>query len=156
VNKDKTLRLCVDYRQLNNITKKDSYALPRIEELLDCLGGSTFFSVIDMKSGYHQVEIFEPHKERSAFTVGPLGFYEYTRMPFGMTNSPATYQRLMEDCLGPTNFTFRLKNEHFFGASFKLACCIRSITRRKLLRCSSYVFPKIITSSMKTQQIRRW
>jgi hypothetical protein len=52
-----------------------------------------------MKSGYHQVEIFEPHKERSAFTVGPLGFYEYTRMPFGMTNSPATYQRLMEDCL---------------------------------------------------------
>ena len=97
--KDKTLRLCVDYRQLNNITKKDSYALPRIEELLDCLGGSTFFSVIDMKSGYHQVEIFEPHKERSAFTVGPLGFYEYTRMPFGMTNSPATYQRLMEDCL---------------------------------------------------------
>ena len=50
----------------------------------------------------------------------------------------------------PTNFTF-----HFFGASFKLACCIRSITRHKLLRCSSYVFPKIITSSMKTQQIRR-
>jgi hypothetical protein len=54
---------------------------------------------MNMKSGYHQVEIFEPHKERSAFTVGPLGFYEYTRMPFGMTNSPATYQRLMEDCL---------------------------------------------------------
>jgi hypothetical protein len=49
---------------------------PRIEELLDCFGGSTFFSVIDMKSGYHQVEIFEPHKEKSAFTVGPLGFYE--------------------------------------------------------------------------------
>jgi hypothetical protein len=97
--KDKSLGLCVDYRQLNNITKKDSYALPRIEELLYCLGGSTFFSVIDMKSGYHQVEIFEPHKERSAFTVGPLGFYEYIRMPFGMTNSPATYQRLMEDFL---------------------------------------------------------
>jgi hypothetical protein len=96
---DPLLDASCDYRQLNNITKKDSYALPRIEELLDCLGGSTFFSVIDMKSGYHQVEIFEPHKERSAFTVGPLGFYEYTRMPFGMTNSPATYQRLMEDCL---------------------------------------------------------
>ena len=82
--KDKTLRLCIDYRQLNNITKKDSYVLPRIEELLDCLGGSTFFSVIDMKSGYDQVEIFEPHKEGSAFTVGPLGLYEYTCMPFGL------------------------------------------------------------------------
>ena len=70
--KDNTLRLCVDYRQLNKITKKDSYALPRIEELLDCLGGSTFFSVVDMKSGYHQVEILEQHKERTAFAVGPL------------------------------------------------------------------------------------
>ena len=58
--KDKTFRLCVDYRQPNNFTKKDSYALPRIKELLDCLGGITFFSVIDMKSGYHQVKIFEP------------------------------------------------------------------------------------------------
>jgi hypothetical protein len=49
----------------------------RIEELLDCLSGNRFFSVIDMKSGYHQVEIFEDHKERTAFSVGPLGFYEY-------------------------------------------------------------------------------
>jgi len=97
--KDNSLRLCVDYRMLNNNTKKDSYSLPRIEELLDCLGGSKFFSVVDMKSGYHQVEIFEPHKERTAFTVGPLGFYEYNRMPFGLTNAPATYQRLMENCL---------------------------------------------------------
>ena len=53
--KDNSLRLCVDYRQINLKTKRDSYALPRIEELLDCLGGSTFFSVVDMKSGYFQV-----------------------------------------------------------------------------------------------------
>ena len=52
-----------------------------------------------MKSGYHKVEIFEPHKERTTFTVGPLGFYECNRMLFGLTNSPATYQRLMENCL---------------------------------------------------------
>jgi hypothetical protein len=51
--------MCVDYRMLNNNLKKDSYALPRIEELLDCLSGNRFFSVIDMKSGYHPVEIFE-------------------------------------------------------------------------------------------------
>lgn len=98
--KNGSLRICVDYRQLNNRTKKDAYSLPRIEEILDCLAGNKYFSTIDMKSGYHQVEIFEQHKERTAFTVGPLGFYEYTRMPFGLTNAPATYQRLMQDTLG--------------------------------------------------------
>jgi hypothetical protein len=79
-------------------TKKDSYALPRIEELLDSLSGSTYFATVDMKSGYHQVEILEQHKERTAFTVGPLGFYEFNRMPFGLTISPSTYQRIMEAC----------------------------------------------------------
>ena len=97
--KNGKLRLCVDYRQLNLSTKKDSYSLPRIEELLDCLSSSNFFSTIDVKSGYHHIEILEEHKERTAFTVGPLGFYEYNRMPFGLTNSPATYQRMMEECL---------------------------------------------------------
>jgi hypothetical protein len=101
--RDNSLRMCVDYRMLNKNSKKDSYALPRIEELLDCLSGNRFFSVIDMKSGYHQVEIFEDHKERTAFSVGPLGFYEYNRMPFGLTNSPATYQRLMENILAGLN-----------------------------------------------------
>ena len=97
--KDGRLRLCLDFRQLNRQTIKDGYALPRIEELLDCLGGNQFFSVLDMKSGYHQVEIEEDHKQRTAFTTGPLGFWEFNRMPFGLSNAPATYQRLMEKCL---------------------------------------------------------
>jgi len=97
--KDGRLRMCIDFRQLNERTIKDSYALPRIEELLDCLGGNGYFSVLDMKSGYHQVEVEEQHKQRTAFTVGPLGFFEYNRMPFGLSNAPATYQRLMERCL---------------------------------------------------------
>ena len=101
--KNGTIRMCVDYRQLNKQSKKDSYALPRIEELLDCCAGSKFFSVLDMKSGYHQVEILEQHKERTAFSVGPLGFFEFNRMPFGPTNTPATYQRLMENCLSDYN-----------------------------------------------------
>ena len=98
--KDGKLRLCIDFRQLNNRTIKDNYALPRIDEILESLSGNRYFSVLDMKSGYHQIEIEESHKERTAFTVGPLGFYEYNRMPFGLTNAPATYQRVMEACLG--------------------------------------------------------
>lgn len=98
--KDGRLRLCTDFRMLNERTIKDSYALPRVEEILDCLAGSEFFTVLDMKSGYYQVEIAEEHKERTAFTVGPLGFFEYNRLPFGLTNSPATYQRIMQDVLG--------------------------------------------------------
>ena len=97
------LRMCIDYRTLNSKTRKDSYALPRIEEVFDVLNGATVFSTIDMKSGYYQVEVEESHKERTAFTVGPLGFFEYNKMPFGLSNSPATYQRLMEECLGDYN-----------------------------------------------------
>ena len=71
------LRLCVDYWMLNKRTVKDSYALPRIEEVFDILNGAKLFSTIDMKSGYHQASVEDQHKCRTAFTVGPLGFYEY-------------------------------------------------------------------------------
>ena len=77
-----------------------SVTVQQYHDSMDCLSGSQYFSVLDMKSGYYQVELEESHKERTAFTVGPLGFYEYNRLPFGLTNSPATYQRLVEDILG--------------------------------------------------------
>jgi len=69
------------------------------------LKAADIFSTIDMKAGYHQVEIEDTHKGRTAFTVGPLGFFEYVKMPFGLSNSHATYQRLMEECLGEYNMT---------------------------------------------------
>ena len=97
---DSSLRLCVDFRMLNSRTVKDAYALPRIEEILNSIGGNQFYSVLDMKSGYHQVEIEESDKPFTAFTAGPLGFFEYNRLPFGLSNAPATYQRLMEEYIG--------------------------------------------------------
>ena len=98
--KDGALRFCIDLRKLNARTVKDAYALPRIEDTLDCLTGTQWFSTLDQKTGYWQVEIKEEDKCKTAFTVGPLGFYECERMPFGLTNAPATFQRLMENCLG--------------------------------------------------------
>ena len=94
------LRFCIDLRKLNNRTVKDGYSLPRIEETLDCLHGAVWFSTLDLKSGYWQVEFQEEAKSLTPFTVGPLSFWECEHMPFGLTNAPATFQRLMESCLG--------------------------------------------------------
>ena len=98
--KDGYLRFCIDLRKLNARTVKDAYSLPRIEDTLDSLNGACIFTSLDLKSGYWQVELDEESIPLTAFTVGPLGFYECVRMPFGLTNAPATFQRLMESCLG--------------------------------------------------------
>ena len=95
--KDGSIRACIDYRQLNIRTRKDAFALPRITEIFDYLSGAKFFSVLDMKSGYHQVPVHSADIHKTAFTAGPLGHWEFCRLSFGLTNSPATYQRLMEN-----------------------------------------------------------
>ena len=98
--KDGSLQFCIDLQKLNPRTIKDAYSLPRIEESLDCLNGACIFSSLDLKSGYWQVELDDDSVPLKVFTVGPLGFYECVRMPFGLTNALATFQRLMESCLG--------------------------------------------------------
>ena len=98
--KDGSLHFCIDLRKLNTRTIKDAYSLPRIEESLDCLNGASIFTSLDLKSGYWQVELDDESIPLTAFTVGPLGFYECVCMPFGLTNAPATFQHLMESCLG--------------------------------------------------------
>ena len=84
--KDGGLRLCIDLHKLNNYTIKDGYALPRIENTLDCLHGAVWFYTLDLKSGYWQVDLEEEAKPLTAFTMGPLGFWECERLPFGLTN----------------------------------------------------------------------
>ena len=96
---DGSMRMCVDFRRLNRQTKRDAYNIPRAETLIDCLQGSCYFASLDLLSGYHQVEMEPKDQELTAFTLGPLGFYEYTRMPFGLTNSSSTFQRLVEKVL---------------------------------------------------------
>ena len=98
--KDGSLQFCIDLGKLNNQTIKDPQSLPRIEASLDCLNGAAIFTSLDLQSGYCQVEMTEDSKPLTAFTVGPLGFYECVWMPFGLTNALATFQHLIETSLG--------------------------------------------------------
>lgn len=93
--KNGKLRFCVDYRKLNSITKKDAYPLPRIQEMLNTLAGSQWFSTLDLASGYWQVMMDPKDREKTAF-ITKYGIYEFNVMPFGLCNAPATFQRLMD------------------------------------------------------------
>lgn len=102
--KDGTVRFCIDYRRLNELTVKDSYPLPRINEAINSIGrNAKYFSTLDLAMGYHHVPIAKDDKHKTAF-ASRFGLLQYTAMPFGLTNAPATFQRLMERVLAHMNW----------------------------------------------------
>ena len=106
--KDGSLWFCIKFCCLNAHMKKDSYLLPRIKEALESLVSAEHFSCLDLKSGFWQIKMEEALKQYTAFTVGNLGFFKCDHMPFGLCNVPATFQWLIQNCLGKLNLIYCL------------------------------------------------
>jgi transposase InsO family protein len=101
--KDNSIRCCVDYRQLNGQTRRDAYPLPRTDACLEAMSGAKFFSTLDMRSGYHQVELDVRDADKTAF-ICHRGQFRFRTMPFGLSNAGATFQRLMDILLSSLTF----------------------------------------------------
>lgn len=94
----KEWRIVLDYRKLNQVTREDKYPIPRIDDILDKLGRSNYFSTLDLTKGFYQIEVDPDDREKTAFSTHN-GHYEFIRMPFGLKNAPATFQRMMNNVL---------------------------------------------------------
>ena len=106
--RDGTTRFCIDYRRLNQLTIPDSHPLPRIDDTLDALGGSCWFSTLDLKSGFHQVSIAEEDRPKTAFSIPGSGLWQWRDLPFGLINSPSVFERLMERVFAGLTFLILL------------------------------------------------
>ncbi|UYV69417.1 K02A2.6-like, partial [Cordylochernes scorpioides] len=144
--KDGNWRFCVDYRRLNKVTKKDVYPLPRIDDTLDSLKGAKFYSSMDLRSGYWEIEVDEADREKTAF-ITPDGLYEFLVMPFGLCNVPAIFERMMDKILKGLKWTMALCylddivvysksfNEHLHRLEIILQCLDEAELRLNPKKC---------------------
>jgi Reverse transcriptase (RNA-dependent DNA polymerase) len=102
---DGSVRFCVDYIHLNAVTTKDSYALPRVDDCLDSLGGAKYFSTLDANSGYWKVAVAPADREKTTFTTH-RGPFRFKRLPFGLASAPATFQRAIDVVLPMCSYLF--------------------------------------------------
>ena len=92
--RDGGIRLCVDYRRLNSVTRSDPFPLPRVDKLIDGLGNAKVISMLDVTRGYHQIPVHKDSIQKTAF-ITPKGKWEYVRVPFGLKNGPSVFQRMI-------------------------------------------------------------
>ena len=103
--KDGGLRFCINFCKLNAQTRKDAFSLPQINDAIDALSRSKYYTTVDLLSGFWQTPMEESSKQYTAFILGTLGFFQCERMPFRLCNAPATFQHLMTNCLGELNYS---------------------------------------------------
>ena len=165
--KDGSLRFCIDFQCLNEWTKKDAHPMPRMPEIMESMVGARIFSCMDLKSGFWQVKMAEESRQYMAFTMGSLGVYEFLQMPFGLCNALATFQRLMQNCLGELNLTYavvylddivvfsKMEEEHLLRLQTVLEHFLSHGLKLKPSKCDffqkeiSYLGHQILASGMK-------
>ncbi|XP_058213682.1 uncharacterized protein LOC131325434 [Rhododendron vialii] len=127
-------RVCIDYRKLNSMTRKDHFPLPFIDQILERLAGKSYYCFLDGYSGYNQVPVYPEDQEKTTFTC-PFGTFAYRRMPFGLCNAPATFQRCMMAIFSDMVEDFLevfMDDFSVFGTSFD--CCLQNLSK-VLQRC---------------------
>ena len=98
---DGSYRFCLDFRKLNKVTKLDAYPIPKMENILDKLRSTRYISTMDIQKGFLNVALEKNSRDKTAFSVPGRGLFQFKRIPFGLTNAPATFQRLVDSLIGP-------------------------------------------------------